>query len=135
MIAGSFSFAEEIAKIKKQLEDMDHTILTTKDLELRANVSDIKSSFEEKLKQCIKYDLLRDGFNQVAASDAVLICNYPKNNIKGYLGTSVLMELAIAYYLNKKVFLLYDYDKSQSYGLEVAIINPVILNNNLSKIQ
>ena len=50
---------------------------------------------------------MKDGFNQVVDSDAVLVCNYTKNNIKGYyLGTSVLMELAVAYYHNKNIFFL-----------------------------
>jgi len=78
---------------------------------------------------------MRSGLNQVIAADAVLVCNYPKNNVQGYLGTSVLMELGVAYYFNKKIFLLYQYDKFQNYGLEMAIIDPKILNNDLSKIQ
>ncbi len=135
MLAGSFCFAKEIIKVKKQLENLGHTVLTTEDLVLYADAPDIKDSFDEELKQCIKYDSMRKGFKQVASSDAVLVCNYPKNNIQGYLGTSVLMELAIAYYFNKKIFLLYDYDKFQNYGLETAIINPIILNNDLSKIK
>jgi hypothetical protein len=135
MLAGSFAFAKEIVKIKKQLEDMEHTTLTTDDLELYADSPSIKASFDEELKQCIKHDSMRDGFNQVADSDIILVCNYQKNNIQGYLGTSVLMEIAVAYHLNKKVFLLYDYDKSHSYGLEIAIVNPVIIEGDLSNIQ
>lgn len=135
MLAGSFAFAKEIIEIKKQLEEMGHTVLTTGDLELIASRPHIKMSFAEELKNCIEHDSLQDGFNQVAESDVVLVCNYAKNNIQGYLGTSVLMELAIAYHFKKKVFLLYDYDKSQNYGLEITIINPVIINNDLSKIQ
>lgn len=134
MIAGSFTFAQEIVKVKKQLEDMGHAVLTTGDLELYAHSPIIKNSFNDELHHCIENDSMRDGFNQVAASDAVLVCNYLKNNIRGYLGTSVLMEIAIAYHLAKKVYFLYDYDKSQNYGLEIAIINPIIINNDLSKI-
>ena len=135
MLVGSFFFAKEIVEVKKQLEILGHTVLTTGDLELYASSPRIKTSFDEELKQFIEHDSMIDVFNQVAESDVVLVCNYPKKNIQGYLGTSVLMELAIAYHLNKKVFLLHDYDQSQSYGLEVAIINPIILNNDLSKIQ
>lgn len=135
MLAGSFTFAKEIVEIKNQLEKMGHIILTTGNLELHVNSPHIKSGFDEELKLCIEHDAMRDGFNQIVKSDAVLVCNYPKKNIQGYLGISVLMELAIAYHLNKKIFLLYEFDKSQNYGLEVAIINPTILNNDLSKLQ
>ena len=135
MLAGSFCFAKEIIKVKKQLEGLGHAVLTTEDLELYADAPDIKNSFDEELKQCLKHDSMRSGFKQVAGADAVLVCNYNKNNIQGYLGTSTLMELALAYYFNKKIYLLYDYDKSQNYCLEMAIINPIILNNDLSKIK
>jgi hypothetical protein len=134
MLAGSFTFAKEIVKVKKQLEETGHTVLTTADLELIASHPHIKMSFTEELKNCIEHDSLQAGFNKIVESDIILVCNYPKNNIQGYLGTSVLMELAIAYHLKKKVFLLYDYDKFQNYGLEVTIINPTIINNDLSKI-
>lgn len=134
MLAGSFTFAKEIIEVKKQLEEMWHTVLATEDLELYANSPNIKASFDEELKKCIELDSMRDGFNQVTESEIVLVCNYTKKNIQWYLGISVLMEIAIAYHHNKKIFLLYDYDKSQNYGLEIAIINPIILNNDLSKI-
>jgi hypothetical protein len=45
------------------------------------------------------------------------------------------MELAIAYHNNKKIYLLNDFDKTQWYGLEVAIIDPTILNGDLSLIK
>jgi hypothetical protein len=134
MLAGSFSFAQEIVQVKKRLDVMGHTVFTTRDLELFAQSPRIKTNFDEELKHCIEYDSMREGFNLVVASDVVVVCNYQKNDIRGYLGTSVLMEIAIAYQLAKKVYFLYDYDRSQSYGLEVAIINPIIIDDDLSKI-
>ena len=74
-------------------------------------------------------------FDKIAESDAYFVCNYVKKGIKGYLGISVLMELGVAYYLNKKIYLLYPFDKSQSYGLEVSVFNPIIINNDFSKIK
>jgi len=135
VVVGSFAFAKEILNVKKQLEDLGHDVLTTKDLELYADSPEIKKSFGDELKQCIKHDSIRDGFNQIVNSDVMLVCNYNKNGIKGYLGTSVLMELAIAYHLKKKIFLLFDFDKSQNYGLEVSVINPIIINEDLGRIK
>lgn len=77
MLAGSFCFAKEIIKVKAQLDNLGHTVLATEDLALYADAPDIKSSFEEELKQCLKYDSMRNGFKQVVAADAVLVCNYP----------------------------------------------------------
>ncbi|MFH1713225.1 MAG: hypothetical protein ABH896_03510 [Candidatus Jacksonbacteria bacterium] len=47
MLAGSFCFAKEIIKVKKQLEDLGHTVLTTEDLELYADAPEIKNSFAD----------------------------------------------------------------------------------------
>jgi hypothetical protein len=63
------------------------------------------------------------------------ILNYDKKWISGYIGASVLMEIGIAYYLGKKIFLTNPIDQSQWYALEVLLTNPIILDWNLSKIQ
>lgn len=134
LIGGSMSFAKEQLKIKKELEEKGHTALVTEDIEHYIESDEIKRSFEEELKISLEYDIMRSFFKKIAESDALLICNYDKKGIKGYLGTSVLMELGLAYYLNKKIFLLNEIDTSQPYALEIAIINQEVLNNNLSKI-
>jgi len=65
----------------------------------------------------------------------MIVLNYDKKGIHGYLGTSVLMEIAIAYFLGKKIYLLHDIDRSQPYALEVLVIDPMILNGDLSLIK
>ena len=62
---------------------------------------------EADLQHCKEQDELRRGFDLVAAADAVLVLNHPKNGVEGYIGTSVLMELAISHYLRKHIFLLF----------------------------
>ena len=128
------TFAREQLKAKRKLERNGHSVLLTDNIKDYANSPNIKKSFEEELQLCLKYDIMRGFFNKIAESDAFLVCNYPNKDIGGYIGTSVLMELGLAYYLNKKIYLLYDIDQSQKYALEIAIINPVILNGDLSKV-
>jgi hypothetical protein len=129
MLAGSFSFADELIQKKRELEQMGHKVLTTDDLEECKNLPEIKKNFDEELKESLKYDVMRDAFNKIEEADVVLVCNYPKNGINGYLGTSVLMELGLAYHFNKKVFFLNDFDKTQGYGLEIAMISPTIIKD------
>jgi hypothetical protein len=135
IIGGSMAFAVEQLKVKKELENLGHQVDITPDLNHYINSPKIKNSFEEELNLCLKSDVMRKFFNKISENDAFLVCNYDKNNIKGYLGISVLMELGVAYHLNKKIYLLNDFDRSQGYGLEVAIISPEILNGDLSKIE
>jgi len=131
MIGGSLVFAKEQLKTKKFLEEKGHVCLVTDDIQEYIDRPEIKKSFEEELKISKRDDVMKTCFNKIDDSDAFLVCNYDKNGVKGYLGTSVLMELGLALHLGKKIFLLNDYDKSQNYALEVALINPVILNGDL----
>lgn len=107
MIISSMTFAKDI-KIKQQyLEEKGFKVSIPLDTDFMIKNPDIQDNLDEDLKHVIETDQLRANFNQIAENDAVLVLNHPKNGIDGYLGTSVLMELAIAYYLKKKIFLLY----------------------------
>jgi len=134
VIGGSMVFAKEQVEAKVKLEKMGHEVLITDNIEKYVDSPAIKTSFEEELKISLEYDIMRDFFNKIAESDAFLVMNFPKKGIDGYLGASVLMEMGLAYYLKKKVMLLFPVDKGQSYALESAIINPQILNGDLAKI-
>jgi hypothetical protein len=106
----------------------------TDDIEEYVDKPSIKASFEEELRVSLEYDIMRSFFGKVAESDAFLVCNYPKNGISGYLGTSVLMELGLAYHLGKQIYLLHDFDHTQGYALEIAIIDPTMLHGDVSLI-
>lgn len=134
-VGGSMTFAKEQVEMKKKLEELGHEILITDDIESFAKDEKIKQSFEDELKLCLEYDVIRSFFNKIAESDAYLICNYEKNGVLGYLGASVLMEIGLAYYLNKKIYLLSEIDKEQKYALEIAVMAPIIVNDDLTKIK
>lgn len=134
-VGGSMTFAKEQIEVKNELEKIGHEVLLTDDIESFAKDKQIKHSFEEELKLCLEYDVIRSFFNKIAESDAYLVCNHEKNGIKGYLGASVLMEIGLAYFLKKKIFLIFEIDQQQKYALEIAVMNPIILNGDLSKIE
>ena len=135
VIGGSMSFAKEQLGAKKFLETKGHKVLVTDDIEHYEKDSSIKQSFDDELKLSLEYDIMRSFFDKVAESDAFLVMNYEKKGIKGYIGTSVIMELGLAYYLQKQVFLLNPVGQEQNCALEVAIINPTIINGDLDKIE
>jgi len=139
MIVGSMHFAKEMAAIKDKLEKQGHNVGVPLDtLECLEN-SELKNSFENDLeseiKHCLDRDLLMEGFKQIERSDAILVVNENKNSVEGYIGCSVLMEIGIAFYLGKKIYLLNDIDRSQKYALEVLITKPEIIGGDISKIK
>jgi hypothetical protein len=132
-ICGSMVFAKEMLEIQKLLEKMGHKAIVPID----TNDCLLDPSLNESIEHCESYgDIDKDHFNKIADSDAVLILNYPKNGLAGYIGGSSLMELAIARHLDKKIFILHDLpsEKDLRYALEIKIMKPIIINGDLNKI-
>jgi len=133
-ICSSIVFASKILEVKAQLEKMGHEVLIPCTTEHGAANPD--KNINEDLEFCFQNDVMMDHFKKIESSEAILVLNYPKNNINGYIGGSVLMETGLAYYLGKKIFLLYDFpdEKYLKYSLEVKLTKPIILYGNLNKI-
>lgn len=74
-------------------------------------------------------------FKKIENSDAVLILNYEKNNIKGYLGSNTLMEISVAFFLGKEIYLLNPIDEEHPHFEELAGINSIVLHGKLNKIR
>lgn len=136
-ICGSMTFAQQMAKVKKELEGQGHTIFVPCDIEKHLENPGLIDNYAENLPHMIANDVIRDHFNLVAKSDAIVILNYPKNDCDGYIGASTLMEIGVAYYLCKKIFILYKLPPADEarWAHEVRAMQPVILAGDLGKVR
>ena len=102
VISGSMSFLNKIKNIANQLIDMGYTVVIPEEVDWN-NIP--KSKFGE-----LKKDLSMKYFSEIAAEDtyAVLIVNDAKLGVANYIGASTFAEIAIAFYFNKKIFILND---------------------------
>ncbi len=66
--------------------------------------------------------------------DAILVTNYPKNGIDGYVGGNSLMEMGLAHYLRKKIYLLFPVSSKLNYKEEILGMKPIILDGDISLI-
>ena len=136
-ICASMYFAKEMLGVQKQLKEMGHIAEVPCDTQEFVNNHKMTTdNHEENYKWCIDNDIIRKCFNSIAESDAILLLNYPKNGLDGYVGASGLMEIGLAYHLNKKIFLLYPPPppKEVKSSHEILIMQPVVLNGDLGKI-
>ncbi len=131
-ICGSMHFSKEMFQAKEVLESLGHEIILP---------SDINECLEDPnlnmdLDYCIKTNIDKEQFDQIVESDGIVVLNYEKNNIKGYVGGATLMEIALARHFNKKIFLLFDPPKEKDlrYALEIKLTQPIILKGDLNKI-
>jgi len=136
-ICGSMYFAKQMLEVKKKLEEMGHLAEVPCDTQEFADNHEMTTdNHEENHKHCINNDIIRRCFNSIAESDSILLLNYPKDGIDGYIGASGLMEVGLAYHLNKKIFLLYSPPpvKEVKSTHEILIMQPIILNGDLNNI-
>ncbi|MBL7206631.1 MAG: hypothetical protein ISS36_03465 [Candidatus Aenigmarchaeota archaeon] len=136
MICGSMSFAKEMMEAKKKLESMGHEALLPCDIDLHLEDSEFIDDLDKDFEHCIENQVMETCFGFIEKSDAIVVLNHPKNDIDGYIGTSTMMEIGLARYLNKKIFILNnlpDY-KDHRWVHEVRIMQPVMLEGDLNKI-
>jgi hypothetical protein len=122
-LCGSMSSLPAMKSLGNQLEAHAACVLLPKESDI-----DWASTNTSKLT-VLKKGFIDGHLAKIQSSDLVLIANYTKNEIKGYIGPNTLMEIAFAYALNKPVVLLFD-PGSQSCRLEVLSIADRIIEGN-----
>ena len=132
MICGSMHFAKEMLEAQKILRELGHEAGVPCDTHECLTDPDLNMDLE----YCIANNVDKKDFNQIAAGDAILVLNYPKNGLHGYIGGAVLMEIGLARHLDKKIFILHDLPNIEEvrYVLEIKLAQPTILGGDIKKI-
>jgi hypothetical protein len=130
------TFAKEMMGAKAQLEEMGHEVKVPCDIETHLQDASFIDNLEADIRHAVENNVLKTCFGYVADSDAVLFLNYPKNDIPGYVGTSSMMEMGIAFHYGKKIYLLHEpphFDDAR-WAVEVNLVGPTVINGDLTKI-
>lgn len=143
-ICGSIAFYDQMCEVKKELEKLGHEV-DIPPCELKDDNGKIISiqeyykirkagSEDEKWIWDRKKWAIKEHFEKVVWADAILVLNYPKNNIDGYIGANTLIEMGLALHLDKPIYLLNPIPKI-AYKEEILGMQPIIINGNLTKIK
>jgi len=133
-ICGSMKFHEQMRKTRKELENLGHTVLVPKSIELMDKFGYVNPTVDEaKVQAKIQHDFIREHFRKVEQADAVLVLNYDKKGIKHYIGGNTFLEIGIAFWLGKKIFLINPVPK-MDYITELLAMQPIVLDGDLEKI-
>ena len=142
-ICGSIAFYDEMLEIKEKLEQLGHQVklppFEVKDE--NGNMISVKEYYSKRKAETNntswiwdrKEEAMKLHFKKIELSNAVLILNFDKNNISNYIGANTLLELGLAFHLNKKLFLLNDIPEI-SYKEEILSMKPIIIKSDLTKI-
>lgn len=134
ILCGSIAVAEEILRIKNELEKAGHFVEIPEGVKNRFLRGRTEVSEQEKAEDKIKYDLIRGYFEKMKKYDSVLVVNPERKGIKGYIGGNTLIEMAFAHVLNKKLYCLHPIP-DMPYTSEIISLQPIVIDGDLSKIR
>lgn len=134
-ICGSLKFYQEMRLAQKQLKLLGHKALVPKSLSLIEKKKFTKpKTVKERMAAEKKYDFIREHFKKIERSEAILVVNEDKKGVKGYIGGNTFLEMGIAFYLNKKIYLMKPIPKME-YELELQAMRPIVLGGDLTKLR
>jgi nucleoside 2-deoxyribosyltransferase len=132
-ICGSMQFHKEMASMRDELLSRGFTVHVPGELDdIHKNESYMESD-EERITAKIEYNFIREHFKKIEVADAILILNYEKKGVPGYIGGNTFLEMGYAFGLGKKVYLLYPVP-DMDYKTEMHAIQPIVINGDLSQI-
>ena len=144
-LCGSIAFYEEMQNIQQQLEKLGHQVklppFEVKDE--HGQMIPVKEYYARRKAENIaddswiwerKAEAMHVHFQKVEWSDGILVTNYDKNGIVNYIGANTLMEMGLAFHLNKPIYLLNPIPEI-SYKEEILGMKTIVINQDLTLIK
>lgn len=132
-VCGSMTFSKKMLDIERELLGLKHEVVLPRFAKEYSKLETADEIHAESAENKIKHDLIKDHYYEIKNSDAILVVNKDKKDIKNYIGGNSLIEIAFAHILEKKIFLLNPIPQ-MNYIDEIIAMKPVVLNGNLTKI-
>jgi nucleoside 2-deoxyribosyltransferase len=133
-ICASMVFTEQMLETKTKLESLGHEAVLSKFAQAYVGKSE-KEKEEITLYHKNEKDAIREFWEEIKESDAILVLNLDRRGVKNYIGGNTLMEIGFAHVLHKKIFLMNPIPEIEFYQSEIEACKPVIINGDLEKIQ
>jgi hypothetical protein len=138
-ICSSASFYQNAVTVQSTLQSYGHKVMIPLTAEKMKNSGDFvvenyKTWFGNADDFYKKTDLMKGHFKEIDKADSILVLNYEKNGMKNYIGGNVLMEMTIAFYHNKPIFLLNEVPNQVPYFEEIMGMNPIVINGDITEL-
>jgi len=121
-------------EISEELLALGHEVILPRHTKEYAEMKTSDHIHNESVKNKINHDLIRDYYEKIKASDAILVVNCDLNGIENYIGGNSFLEMGFAHVLGKKIFLLNDIPNS-SFKDELVAMQPIVLVGDLKLIK
>lgn len=137
VICASANFYEHVVQIANELEDRGTKVVIPKSAEAMRDAGDYtvqKTWYDKPEDYSKKADLIRSHFDRISEGDAILVVNDKKHGVAGYIGPNVLMEMSLAWYQQKPIYLLNSLPEDSPFEEELKGMDPTVIDGELDKL-
>ncbi len=134
VICGSMSFAQEMEKMGKELESFGHEVFLPEEIRKFISGEWTAGNPEKAVERKVQHDFIKKHYFKIVESDAILVLNYERKGIKGYIGGNTFLECGFAHVLGKKIYFLFEVPEIDFFWSELKSMNLLILDGDLAKI-
>lgn len=129
------AFYRELIDIEKELEAKGFTVKIPVSAQIMKKKNDFEvAHFKGVFTHGEKAEFIHKNFQEIAKGNSILVVNGEKNGIKGYIGANVLMEIGLAFYLKKKIYIWNDVEPTAPYKEELLAFEVTFIHQDLHKI-
>lgn len=139
-ICASASFYSALFEIEKELKKTGFQVkipITARRMKKanNFNVEQHKTWYINPKEYSRKKKLMDMHFKKVMQADAILVVNEEKKGIKGYIGGNTLMEMTLAYYHKKPIFVWNGIEHTHPFEEEIMGMGSKIIDRDITKIK
>lgn len=136
-ICSSANFYKRAVEAQAYLEKHGYKAIVPHTAELMKKSGNYDAAhYRTWLKDASKYSrkswLMRGHFDEVEKGDAVLVINETKHGVENYVGGNVLIEMALAFYLHKPIYILNEIPKESAFLEEIIAMEPIELHGDMA---
>jgi len=138
-LCSSANFYRQLVDVQAELERLGYRIVIPAAAEKMKesedyDVTHVKTWFSNDKDYHKKSILIKSHFIEIESVDSILVLNYEKNGMPNYIGGNVLMEMAVAFYLNKPIFIFNEIPKESNFLEEIKGMEPIVLHSKLERL-
>ena len=122
-LCSSTTFYPQLRTLEERLISYGHSVLLPSMVDYH--------SLEETALAKIQNGLIRDHFKKIEQSDAILVANYQKKGIEGYIGGNTFLEMGKAFDCRIPIYLVCPIPREIGYREEILAMEPIVVGEDL----
>lgn len=142
VICGSIDVSDRLISLADQLEAMRYTVelphytikIRRGEVTLEDYIRAKDKSGDQQFREASRQDLIKLHWQLIQDADIVVVANYEKKGIPGYIGGNTFLEMGLAHVLNKPLYVLNPLP-DLPYKDEMLAMQPTVLDGDISRLK